>query len=112
MACGDGPSDYVMFPADSEESAERLATVLAQDIVARPRPWSLRLRNFSPRDLVIGRLDTLLDNARLVEGDISPMLLAEPATPSPTTSRAVTVEGCAGSATAWCVRSWIRWSTT
>lgn len=80
VACGHGPSDAAMFPARDEESADHLAAVLAGDLGGRPGAWSLGLRQVVPQDLVVPRLAARLGSARLVRGDVSPVLRVSPGT--------------------------------
>ena len=78
VECGVGLSDSVLLPADGEESAQHLAEALVQDLGGRSGPWRLRLTNVSAQDQVVGRFEQQLRHARLVDGDVSPMLVAAP----------------------------------
>jgi CelD/BcsL family acetyltransferase involved in cellulose biosynthesis len=77
VVCGHGPSDAAMLPARDDASADHLAAVLRDDLVARSRAWSLVLRHMVPQDLVLPRLAGRLRSASLVRGDVSPLLRVE-----------------------------------
>ena len=68
----------MLLPARDDESAERLASTLARDLGGRSGAWRLRLTNVSAQDMVVGKLEMQLPHARLVDGDVSPMLVAGP----------------------------------
>ncbi len=76
VAVGHGPSDAVAMSARDESSARRLALTLRQELSSQPAPWGLALRHVVPGDLVLPRLSGVLANARLTEGDVSPVLRA------------------------------------
>ena len=78
VECGAGASDSVLMPAGDEASAQQLARALGHDLSNRPGRWRLRLTNLSGQDLVAARLAEQLRHARLLDGDVSPLLVAPP----------------------------------
>lgn len=77
VAMGHGPSDIAAMAA-RPGFEEALARSVQEWLASTGGPWTLTLRHLGPTDRVGPRLQTLLGRSRLVEGDVSPILLVEP----------------------------------
>lgn len=77
LALGHGPSDAAMFPARDPESADAVATGVADWLASVSGPWTLVVRHLVAEDVVAPRLRDRLDRAALDVGDVSPQLHAD-----------------------------------